>query len=288
MKLRKAAAELRRGMALARSGGPSAGLRFVGEEVVGNVWLRCVALIPQARGDGVRCNLCGWRGRRFLTHCAVGYVNRNAFCPRCRSYSRHRGFAWLWSEHLAASFAHLRTGPGLKLAFAPEQSLVRLLEVALGPIAGAGLRLRAPEVTHREDLQHLSFADGSVDFVSCFHVLEHVPDDRRALRELHRVLSAQGALILCVPITFGRAETVDFGGPDPRLNDHCFDYGEDFPDRLTEAGFSGESYRIDELVPAALHRELALASDIFFVLRRAEPDREAHIERRTAAQLGRS
>lgn len=285
MKLSKIASELGRGLELTRRGGLRTGARFVREELVGNLWLRTRALLPGKRDGWVECNLCAWRGPRFLAHCAVDYTDHNAFCPRCRTYARHRGFAWLWSKHLARGMGHLRGGSAMKLAFSPEPGLVRLLEVTLGPVSGAGLHTSNPLVRFREDLQRLSFAAGSVDFVSCFHVLEHVRDDKRALRELGRVLSSRGRLILCVPITFGLARTVDFGGPNPRLNGHCFDYGEDFPSRLTEAGFSGESYRIDELIPRELQGKLATGADVFFVLRRAEAGK-ARIERRSAADLG--
>ena len=113
-------------------------------------------------------------------------------------------------------------------------------------------------------------------FVSCFHVLEHVRDDRRALSELHRVLRDDGRIVLCVPITLGRRETVEFGGPNPLLNDHCFDYGEDFEDRLTDASFSGVGYRLHEVVPSELHERLAVSKDIVYVLgptRAGEEDR---------------
>lgn len=284
LKLKKIKTELARGMDLTRTGGLSAGLRFGYEEILRNTWLRAAALVVSADGAAVQCNVCGWSGRRFLSHCAVAYVDRNSFCPRCRSYPRHRGFAWLWKERVGAELAHLKGAPGLKLAFAPERGMLDLLEPQLGKIEGADLDPSNKLVRYQEDLQHLTFADGSVDFISCFHVLEHVTDDRRALRELWRVLSKEGRMILCVPITVGRAETWDFGGPNALLNGHCFDYGEDFPERLMEAGFSGGSFQIDELVPEVLHRRLALTKESFFVLRRARPGEEARIEpKRTAA-----
>lgn len=69
--------ELRRGAQIARDGGASAGWIFLREEVLGNTWTRLVPGSPR-----VACNVCGWTGRRFLTHCGAGYVNYDAFCPR--------------------------------------------------------------------------------------------------------------------------------------------------------------------------------------------------------------
>lgn len=261
--------ELRRGARIALDGGPRAGWTFLKEEILRNGWTRLSALSPTAaRNAKVECNLCGWRGPRFLTHCAARYVDRNAFCPVCHSYPRHRGFAWLLEERLGESLRALDAHAGKRLVFAPEAGMVELLSRYISRLEGVDISPANPLVTRLEDLQALTLADESVDFVSCFHVLEHVPDDRRALAELFRVLHPEGCLILCVPITFGRQETIDFGGPDKLLNDHCFDYGEDFPERLLEAGFSGTTYRLLESVPRELHAKLGMAQEWVFALRR--------------------
>ncbi len=272
MKLAKALRELRRAAAIARAGGPRAAWTLVREEGLRNGWIR---LRSATGADGVECNLCGWRGASFLTHCAIGYVDRNAFCPRCRSYPRHRGFAWLLEERLADELARLADVPGLRLVFAPEPGMLRLLGRRIERLEGADIERVNEHVRHLEDLQRLSFADGSLAFASAFHVLEHVPDDRRALGELRRVLHPDGRLLLCVPMTLGRRETIAFGGPNPLLNDHCFDYGEDFPERLAAAGLTGAGYRLHELVPRALHRRLALSEDVVFLLRAARPGERA-------------
>ncbi|WP_395646255.1 class I SAM-dependent methyltransferase [Terricaulis sp.] len=74
-------------------------------------------------------------------------------------------------------------------------------------------KLRGTEVRH-EDMLRLSYADGALDFVCHFDVLEHVPDFRRALCECARVLRPGGQLLFTVPF-FGadehlvRAEMID-------------------------------------------------------------------------------
>jgi len=268
MKPGKILHELARGLRMARTGGVAAGVGFVREEVLRNTWLRASASLPRRAGSGVECNLCGWSGRRFLSHYAFGYLDRNAFCPRCHSYPRHRGFAHLWRERLAGELAYLAARDGRKVMFAPEKGMLDLLQPVVGPMVGADLDTTRALVELREDLQALSFEDGSVDFISNFHVLEHVPDDRRALSELRRVLSPEGRMLLCVPISYEHAETIEFGGPNPKLNDHCFDYGRDFSDRLTEAGLAFEEHHLDEAVPAELHGRLAMRRETIFVVRR--------------------
>ncbi|MFT5058378.1 MAG: SAM-dependent methyltransferase [Planctomycetota bacterium] len=242
------------------------------EEVVRNGWIRARTLGGYGNSSsGVECNLCGWRGPQFLTHCAIQYVDRNAFCPRCTSYPRHRGFAWLLRNRLGTSLDSLNGVDGLRLVCAPEPGMIRLLEEKVAGLEGTDIFALNEHVKYIEDLQSLSFADDSVAFVSCFHVLEHVPNDRQALRELLRVLHPAGHILLCVPMTLGRAETIDFGGPNALLNDHCFDYGEDFVDRLTAEGFSGESYRLLDAVPKELHARLAMTQEVIYLLHRTEP-----------------
>lgn len=275
-KVGKALRELRRGLEIARRGGLEAGTKFVSEEVFRNTWTRLRATIPSAASQ-VECNVCGWKGPRFLTHCAVDYIDRDAFCPRCRSYPRHRGFAWLLEHRFADELAKLKGRDGLRLLFAPEPGLLDLFSNHIEGLEGADLDPASPLVTHQEDLQTLSFADDSVDFVSSFHVLEHVPDDRLALSELHRVLRPDGMMVLCVPITFPRRETLEFGGPHPLLNDHYRDYGEDFPERLVEAGFTGTAHRLMSSVPVELHRRLRLVEEMIFLVRPATTHEHARV-----------
>lgn len=270
----KIARELRRGAQIARIGGVGAGWRFVREELVGNTWIRW----REGRGVAaqharVECNVCGWLGTRFLTHCAAGYVDRNSFCPRCRSYGRHRGFGWLLEHRLGAELARVAKVRGRRLLFAPEPGLASLLTRRLdareGPLEGADIDGGREGVSLVEDLQRLSLPDASVAFAAAFHVLEHVPDDRAALRELARVLAPGGRLLVCVPMSFERERTLEFGLARADLNEHWRDYGRDFVERLREAGLEGESLRLSRCVPAEVFARLALIDEELHWLGRA-------------------
>lgn len=57
-----------------------------------------------------------------------------------------------------------------------------------------------PTVMHKEDICNMSFADGTFDLVWCSHILEHVADDHKAMREIHRVLKPYGLAVIQVPV----------------------------------------------------------------------------------------
>ena len=61
-----------------------------------------------------------------------------------------------------------------------------------------------PGVDFHSDLTAIPRHDASFDAIICSHVLEHVPDDRAAMRELRRVLAPGGFAVLQVPIASRR------------------------------------------------------------------------------------
>ena len=261
---RKALRELARGARIARDGGARAGWIFLTEEVLGNTWTRFVGGEPR-----VECNVCGWRGRKFLTHCGAGYVNYDAFCPRCVCYPRHRGFAELLGRGLGTEIEAMVAKGGRRIFFAPEPGMKMLLSKHVSGLEGVDIRRINDLVVHLEDIQRLSFPDGSIDFFSCFHVVEHVPDPDAALRELARVLHPDGIGIFNVPMTFGRRETVAFGRANPLANGHWFDFGEEFAERLDAAGFRKQGYRLRDVLTPERYEELRLQDEMIFTLRRS-------------------
>ncbi len=111
------------------------------------------------------------------------------------------------------------------------------------------------------DITDIRFPDNEFDIIYCSHVLEHVPDDRKAMREFNRVLKPSGFALLLVPIT------TDVTFEDPSITDeqervrlfgqkdHVRCYGPDYMDRLREAGFIVEVTRpSDFLQPEEIER----------------------------------
>jgi len=128
------------------------------------------------------------------------------------------------------------------LHVAPERAFENLLKHRLGSgYLTADLHNLSAMV--RMDITNINYAEETFDVIYCSHVLEHVPDDRRAIRELHRVLKSDGWAVLVVPITADRTfEDPSITDPSERLRlfgqeDHVRRYGPDFVQRLKEAGF---------------------------------------------------
>jgi SAM-dependent methyltransferase len=196
-------------------------------------------------GDQVECPVCGGRFRKFMPY---GYnkVRENALCPKCLSLERHR-LLWLYLRERTDFFSK----PLKVLHLAPEQCFYRRFR-KMGNLQYLTADLSSPLADIKLDVQHMPFEKDEFDMVICNHVLEHVPDDRQALREIFRVLKKGGFAILQVPTDYSAENTYE----DPsitepserekhfRQKDHYRLYGRDYLERITEAGFviSEENY----------------------------------------------
>ena len=151
---------------------------------------------------------------------------------------RHRAL-WLYIERRT----DLLTRPARLLHVAPEHVLQERLR-SLPHIDYLSADLESPLAMEHFDLTDVPHADNSFDAIVCSHVLEHVPDDRAAMRELGRILKPGGWAIVQVPIDYERAQTLEdpaIQSPEERERaywqaDHMRLYANDFPDRLREEG----------------------------------------------------
>ena len=200
-------------------------------------------------GDERYCPVCESSSRIFLK---AGLQQReDALCPLCHSVERHRLVMLFLQRRLnffdgiAKKFLHV----------APEWCLVRPLAQA----SGAGYLtadLLANDVMEKMDITDIKHPNNSFDAIYCSHVLEHVPNDRQAMREFYRVLKADGWAILNVPITVEKTfEDPTIVDPAERLRlfgqeDHVRRYGPDYEERLSEAGFLVTRYEPGDVVEA--------------------------------------
>lgn len=190
----------------------------------------------------VTCPLCG------SGHAAFAAFNRRegAQCPSCGALERHRQ-QWVWLER-SGRLAALASQRVLDLA--PHKAFGPALARAAASYDSADL---LPGKANRVmDVCAIDDGDAAFDFIACSHVLEHVPDDALAMRELYRVLAPGGVALISVPL---RGEVTD---EDPTCDeaerlrrfgqaDHIRRYGWDFFDRLRAAGFAAEAVDIRAL-----------------------------------------
>lgn len=198
-------------------------------------------------GGKFKCTVCGRRSKYFRE---AGIVPRkDAKCPFCGAVERHRLFWQYIKDHTDFE----TTPPKNALHIAPKE----ILEKKLRPLIGEGYvtgDLFDPRADLKMDITEIQFPDNSFDFIYCSHVLEHVPDDRKAMREFRRVLTDDGFAVLIVPIyPEPTIEDPSIEDPKERLrlfgqDDHVRKYGPDFADRLKEEGFNVQAISKTDLL----------------------------------------
>jgi SAM-dependent methyltransferase len=189
-------------------------------------------------GEDYCCPCCGGRFRKLLSFGAVR-ARENVVCPGCGSNDRHR-LLWMYLKEKTDFF----TASHRVLHFAPEDFLQERF-ASLPNLDYRSADLHSPLAMDRVDITALPYQEAAFDVILCCHVLEHVPDDRQAISEIHRVLRPGGWAILQVPFQSRRERTYE----DPAITDpaerqrvfgqkdHLRIYGQDYSSRLGEAGF---------------------------------------------------
>jgi SAM-dependent methyltransferase len=180
------------------------------------------------KGNNYYCPICEKNYSRFLP--SPDSIRSNSKCPGCSSLERHR-LLWLYLTSelkiLASEIKLLNIAPD----YATQTKLKSLTNVDYSSVD-----LESPLAIYTEDLTNLSFKDNSFDAILCYHVLEHIEDDKKAISELFLVLKTRGWAILQTPIDNDREETYEdftITSPDERKKifgqeDHVRIYGRDY------------------------------------------------------------
>lgn len=180
--------------------------------------------------------------RKFLPY---GYENvrENVLSPGTLSLERHRLF-WLYLKNETDFFTE-----NLKvLHFAPEQAFYKKFR-KMKNLDYTTTDLNSPIADVKADLCALPFKDNEFNFIICNHVLEHIPDDTKAMEEIYRVLAPGGTAILQVPYKASLDTTFeDDTITDPKERalifgqyDHVRVYGMDYFEKLRTIGFKVEA-----------------------------------------------
>jgi SAM-dependent methyltransferase len=180
--------------------------------------------------------------RKFLPY---GYetVRENVLSPGTLSLERHRLF-WLYLQNETEFFTK-----NLKvLHFAPEQAFYKKFR-KMKNLNYTTTDLNSPIADVKADICNLPFSDNEFDFIICNHVLEHIPDDTKAMQEIYRVLAPGGTAILQVPYKADLENTFEDNSiTDPKERakifgqyDHVRVYGMDYFSKLESIGFKVEA-----------------------------------------------
>ncbi|MCB1681664.1 MAG: class I SAM-dependent methyltransferase [Rhodospirillales bacterium] len=220
------------------------------------------------RGHALTCPLCEAQVSTYISHGADfevlyrrkvvgGMIREHDQCPACRSADRTR-LMMLYLKNVSGvgvkplRILHIAPDFGLYLWFKRHRNVDYVasdLDLA---------RYRHIENIQKADITAMPFKDNDFDIVICSHVLEHIPDDRKAMSEILRVLKPSGKAMLMVPLaTDGQGTEEDPSINDPREQeqrfgqwDHVRLYGkDDFISRLSGAGFTVKPFNGYDLFP---------------------------------------
>jgi len=178
--------------------------------------------------------------RMFLPY-GYGTQRNNVLSPSTLSLERHR-LLWLYLQNETNFFT---SNTKLKvLHFAPEQEFYKRFKKQSN-LDYTTTDLLSPLADVKADICNLPFKDNVYDVVFCNHVLEHIPNDTKAMQELYRVLKPGGMGIFQIPQDLNRAftffdDTITDAKERAKIfgqYDHVRVYGRDYFDKLRLIGF---------------------------------------------------
>ena len=182
------------------------------------------------RGSRYECNVCETKLRKFII-----LDNGNKLCPNCGSLPRTRRLWDLIKFDLEGKTV---------LHFSPSNSLnQRIVKSNVKKYITTDYEGEF-QADEQYDIQAIELPDNSIDIVLCYHILEHIPNDRDAIDELYRTLKPGGVCYIQTPFKDGNIYEDDtITSPEDRLNhfgqeDHLRIYSvEGLKSRLEKSGF---------------------------------------------------
>lgn len=202
-------------------------------------------------------------GKSFRTFLPYGYGHQrnNVLSPSTLSLERHR-LLWLYLQNETDFF----TKEMKVLHFAPEQAFYQRFKKQKN-LDYTTTDLESPLADVKADICNLPFENNSFDFILCNHVLEHIPDDKKAMQELYRILKPGGIGIFQIPQDLNRELTFEDDSIVDKTErarifgqyDHVRVYGRDYFDKLRAVGFKVEEVDFIKNMSADLVEKYCLA-----------------------------
>lgn len=230
-----------------------------------NLFVRCFRRIFYI-GRRYFCPVCRSHLRKFIKSDPLD--QEGTICPVCLSHKRHR-LTWMY----ILDESGILSPPVKKILHAsPEPSIEKHLRKNKFVNYYSSDYLPGPMI--RADLTELCFRNSEFDIIIASHVLEHIPDDRKAMKELFRILSRPGTAFLMVPVDSSRKTTFEdllITDPEERKkhfgqSDHVRIYGTDYYKRLEDAGFTVQRIKLPVQEVPDLLRKYNISSDEEIIL----------------------
>jgi predicted SAM-dependent methyltransferase len=167
----------------------------------------------------------------------------------CGSVERHR-LLWLFFQ----KYTNILSKPQQSILHVAAESCIKN---RIGKLHGKNYvtaDLKNQNAMVKMDIMEIQYSDEAFDIIICNHVLEHVIDDIKAMKEIYRVLKKGGWAILLVPIaniekTYEDETITSDGGRFWAFGqgNHIRKYGKDYEERLKSVGFNVKIIGSDEL-----------------------------------------
>lgn len=251
------------------------------DEIYGSVHalnprLQCMALenIKESLPIFGHCNICGAQVR-YWQYCGnhvstkyriAGNGRRIGCCPDCFSSDRNR-----WVYFVLKNYTRLFEDGGAVLHFAPEKQIeVQLRKNTRIDYITADIVEGAADYT--VDMTKMPFGDGRFDYIIANHVLEHIPDEGKAITELKRCIRKDGKIILSFPVS-PDTTTVEIPGLSGEEREHYYGqddhvrlYGTDYKERLEGYGLTVQFFCPQAiLAEEMIHKIKVLDDDIVLI-----------------------
>lgn len=221
-----------------------------------------------------KCVMCGARINTFLPagfssdilkkyKIIGGGYRQNVRCPHCNSSNRERLIYLYLKQNKILKKSSLKI-----LHFAPERRLQKVL-MKMKNAEYISADINSSSAARIIDVRSIPYRDNYFDNIICSHVLEHVPEDTKAMSEIYRTLKKGGLAIIQVPISPILDKTYEDSSiitPEDRYRafgqtDHVRIYGQDFFARLKSVGFNLEVYNLKEHLTHKLIQRYGLDSE---------------------------
>lgn len=143
-------------------------------------------------GNQVYCSVCQKHFSKFIL-----LENGDKLCPNCGSLPRHRRLWKIINEEI------IITSSDIILHFSPERCITRKLKNFHQERYHTTEYDPTAQTQFHFDITRIDAKDQTYSYVICYHVLEHIENDRQAMSELYRILKKEGKVLIQTPFKEG-------------------------------------------------------------------------------------